>query len=771
MTEPTHGPGWWVASDGNWYPPEQHPDPAHRAQWATAPQAAGPSTPSPAPTPTVDPPADPTPPPAVPSTVDAPGTPNGSAGNAAAPAAPRRSRLPAVVGALTVVAVVVVGIVVFAATRSSTPAAAADPVVLEAVGDAGSDPFTTAVSVNEVTEFPAGVRLVTTAADPSGSVPAAAPTTATAANGGITIAATTPGLYGGSQNLSACDVEQLTAFLAANRPQAEAWAKVQGISVDEIDAYVDGLTPVVLTTDTWVTNHGFANGVATPRQSVLQAGTAVLVDDTGVPRTKCACGNPLLAPASSGFSLSTTTGTPWPGFATDEVTSMQAGTPVAALDLVDVDNGSRFSVPVGASQPGVVVAVTDDAVAGGDIVPSQILVSATGLEAPSWEPVFTAPTDAGHTGSIDGVAFGDGTFVAVGGADIYRSDATGRTWTQVATVPDILQDVAYGDGVWTAVGTDVAVRGPADGVVYQSTDATTWTEVATVPEIAGFGLGITSIDYGNGRWNAVMETDDQVSVSTGLTSTDGKTWTEAIFGTEAVANAEVRFDGDSWLAIGFTSPGGGLDDQAASSVSRAWTSTDGTSWSSSAVTPADLAQASIAAVDGAWVAAREPSIAGTADLATSTDGITWTVGQSLGLPGSATVAALAASPAGGAGPVPAGPTSSPSPVPTTAPTTTTTVAGGFATVVGTEPATISDAPTSTANPIGTLAPGTPVTVSCQVEGDFVGYPQSDNGSWIWNRLVDGTYVPDWYLETPKAGREDREAGIFIYEINPEIGAC
>ena len=25
---PTPGPGWWLASDGNWYPPEAHPDAA-----------------------------------------------------------------------------------------------------------------------------------------------------------------------------------------------------------------------------------------------------------------------------------------------------------------------------------------------------------------------------------------------------------------------------------------------------------------------------------------------------------------------------------------------------------------------------------------------------------------------------------------------------------------------------------------------------------------------------------------------------------------------
>jgi hypothetical protein len=40
---------------------------------------------------------------------------------------------------------------------------------------------------------------------------------------------------------------------------------------------------VILQRDTRVTNHGFRNGRATPTQSILQAGTAVLVDEYGVP--------------------------------------------------------------------------------------------------------------------------------------------------------------------------------------------------------------------------------------------------------------------------------------------------------------------------------------------------------------------------------------------------------------------------------------------------------------------------------------------------------
>src|SRR4051794_41934788 len=52
------------------------------------------------------------------------------------------------------------------------------------------------------------------------------------------------------------------------------------------------LTSVTLRSDTAVTNHGFRNDRASPFESVLQAGTAVLANEYGVPRGRCACGNP-----------------------------------------------------------------------------------------------------------------------------------------------------------------------------------------------------------------------------------------------------------------------------------------------------------------------------------------------------------------------------------------------------------------------------------------------------------------------------------------------
>ena len=104
------------------------------------------------------------------------------------------------------------------------------------------------------------------------------------------------GLYGGSGDSHVCDPQQLIAFLQQHPDKASAWASILGISPSGIANYVNSLTPVVLTVDTLVTNHGFRNGRATTLQSVLQAGTAVMVDATGTPRVKCNCGNPLTPP-------------------------------------------------------------------------------------------------------------------------------------------------------------------------------------------------------------------------------------------------------------------------------------------------------------------------------------------------------------------------------------------------------------------------------------------------------------------------------------------
>ncbi len=160
---------------------------------------------------------------------------------------------------------------------------------------------------------------------------------------------TAPGLYGGTRNVSECDPAELVQFLQDNPGEAAAWAEVQGIEASDIGDFVDGLTSVTLISDTRVTNHGFTDGAANPVQSVLEAGTAVLVDEFGVPRVKCNCGNPLLEPETLSGSVETN-GTPWPDF---DATKLLAVTPgdlaVSRVVLSDIEGGDPFSRGVGTS--------------------------------------------------------------------------------------------------------------------------------------------------------------------------------------------------------------------------------------------------------------------------------------------------------------------------------------------------------------------------------------------------------------------------------------
>lgn len=156
--------------------------------------------------------------------------------------------------------------------------------------------------------------------------------------------ATTPGLYGGGGSAAACDPAALPGYLATDPAKAEAWAGVLGIRSTDLAAYVARLTSVVLRADTALTNHGFTNGAVTNVPSVLQAGTAVLVDDRGLPVVQCASGNPL-TPAATDDAIFE--GAVWDGFRPESVTTVVPETvPVADFVLAD-PTGNGVVRPIG----------------------------------------------------------------------------------------------------------------------------------------------------------------------------------------------------------------------------------------------------------------------------------------------------------------------------------------------------------------------------------------------------------------------------------------
>lgn len=244
-----------------------------------------------------------------------------------------------VVGVVAVVAGVVLGaiaVMVFWPEDSG-----AEAVTLERADTPGDDPFTESVQTGEVPviEDPA----VDAASAVRADLPQDDATAVLVATG------TAPGLYGGSGDVRVCDAAKLVSYLGDNPDKARAFSEVLGITPEGIGDYVGSLTPVVLMSDTLVTNHGFQDGRATALTSVLQSGTAVMVDAQGVPRVKCNCGNPLTPPQVVPTGDWDVRGDGWDGFDEASVTGIVAGDTVTEFTLCDLVTGKKFTVPVGST--------------------------------------------------------------------------------------------------------------------------------------------------------------------------------------------------------------------------------------------------------------------------------------------------------------------------------------------------------------------------------------------------------------------------------------
>lgn len=156
------------------------------------------------------------------------------------------------------------------------------------------------------------------------------------------VPAGTAGLYGGTLDQASCDKDQLVAYLTANPDLARAWSSVLGLTATDIPGFVAPLTPVLLRSDTAVTNHGYLDGKATAVPAVLQAGTAVLVNSVGEPVVKCYCGNPLTPPPAE-LTGARVTGTTWPAFRPESFTVVEPSrTTISTFVLVDVRTGEQF---------------------------------------------------------------------------------------------------------------------------------------------------------------------------------------------------------------------------------------------------------------------------------------------------------------------------------------------------------------------------------------------------------------------------------------------
>ncbi|MFP1627948.1 DUF6777 domain-containing protein [Streptomyces sp. 5K101] len=233
----------------------------------------------------------------------------------------------------TAIAVLCVGSV---AAGCGGESRAADPeeLLLQPIAAQGPDPFTAS------TAFPA----------PAFAPPpvTAAPRSPSGAGTALrTLSGSTPGLYGGTQQIASCDVEAQVRLLATDQDKARAFAEGAGIDQADIPQFLRGLTSVVLRSDTRVTGNAFRDGKAAGYQAVLQTGTAVLVDQYGAPRVRCAGGNPLKPPVAAEQAV-VTKGDQWPGYRADRVLVIKpAGQVVNNLLIVNTADGTWIERPAG----------------------------------------------------------------------------------------------------------------------------------------------------------------------------------------------------------------------------------------------------------------------------------------------------------------------------------------------------------------------------------------------------------------------------------------
>ncbi|MFJ3974380.1 DUF6777 domain-containing protein [Streptomyces sp. NPDC090021] len=312
------------------------------------------------------------------------GPPSGPPGGPAGPGGPGQGKdpwwrsVPRLATALVAV-VAVVALAVVLTRPTGTPSAGAE-VFLQPAAAAGPDPFTESTVVKEDVRPPDSP-----APSPTGT--GAAPTTQGTATGTRSVSGSAPGVYGGTQDVASCDVEKQIKVLAAEPAKNEAFAATLGIRPAAVPAYLRSLTPVRLRLDTRVTNHGFKDGKVTSYQAVLQAGTAVLVDDRGVPRVRCACGNPLGPPVP----LKATPkrfGQTWPSYQPAKVVVIApAAQPVQKIVIYDHQNRHWFEREKGQHQ---------DRRPDRPIPPP---VLPTPPATPTARPTHTGPQSPTHTGS------------------------------------------------------------------------------------------------------------------------------------------------------------------------------------------------------------------------------------------------------------------------------------------------------------------------------------------------------------------------------------
>ncbi|MFD8388203.1 DUF6777 domain-containing protein [Streptomyces sp. NPDC059680] len=214
----------------------------------------------------------------------------------------------------------------------------------------GPDPFTGSTVLAPVTSGAGSADSPATGPPVAGSSPPALPAGLVVVPLGAmrVLSGATPGLYGGTARVAGCDVERQIRYLTADRAKADAFAHAAGVSRSGLPGYLRGLTPVVLRADTRVTDRGYRQGNVVGYQAVLQAGTPILVDNRGMPRLRCACGNPLGSPAPAHGGGFGARGSAWSGYRPVRVIAVTpAPRAVTSITIVNAETRTWIERRVG----------------------------------------------------------------------------------------------------------------------------------------------------------------------------------------------------------------------------------------------------------------------------------------------------------------------------------------------------------------------------------------------------------------------------------------
>ncbi len=244
-------------------------------------------------------------------------------------------------GLTAVVVATLVTVVVVTRGADSSSGPGSGDVVLTAANAAVTDPFGKSVVLDRTPPSPEAAQHIT---ESIAQIPYFPDRGARLASG------TQRGMYGTfSRPNRPCDAAAAATALLNDAPRGTAWASALGLKRDEIPYYLNTLTPVLLTVDTWVTAYGYVDGAASPFETILQAGNAVMVDPAGVPRLHCEGVSPLAPPADRNLSDLRQVGTAWPDLDGQKVvaiaytadTAAQATTEFTLLDLASAQTVTR----------------------------------------------------------------------------------------------------------------------------------------------------------------------------------------------------------------------------------------------------------------------------------------------------------------------------------------------------------------------------------------------------------------------------------------------